>query len=369
MASMDPGSESADRKQGGDPRLAVDQDRQRPAAGKQTRVGADGGASDANLGSPSGGAREPGRDPGQRAGDWEMTAELSSAMGLDDPAGGTPVPGSARSPDAVSDAPPTATYLVPFDRSPLAAPGERVICVAEFTGASAADYEIVYSTVGGHFTSASGPTTRTIPGLTSGNVDFFTPATWNGTDALSVTMKLRKKSDSSTVKSENWTFGKKPFYPTTMTQKEGSAERALPGVYTYDIGPARASGTKPFYQHQTILERFDNWSIENIAPADIKETYRTAHGLTSEAAISAHVIGTYAGDNGTFTVDADDQVADQHGGHPDVETLATNLVAPKEIRVALPQTYEAEPGKALQKYKVTRIRKPDGSWKVKKETR
>jgi hypothetical protein len=279
----------------------------------------------------------------------------------------TPRPG-AHTPGALSDAP-TASYIVPFDRSPLAAPGERIICRAEFTGGTASEYEIVYTTTGGHFTTATGPTTLTIQGLTSGNVNFFVPTPWNGTDAVSVAMQLKKKSDGSAVQTETWNFGKKAYYPTTMTQREGTGEVDLPGRYTYDIGPARSTGTAPFYQHQTILEWFDNWSISNITPEDIREAYRTTHGLTSTAAITTHFIGAYAGNNGTFTVNASDRVGDRHGGHPDVENLASNLATPKDIEVALPQTYEAQPGTALARFMVTRVRKTDGSWKVKKAPR
>jgi hypothetical protein len=279
----------------------------------------------------------------------------------------TPRPGTY-TPGTLSDAP-TASYIVPFDRSPLAAPGERIICRAEFTSGTATDYEIVYTTTGGHFTTATGPTTVTIQGLASGNVNFFVPTPWNGTDAVSITMQLKKKSDGSAVQTETWNFGKKAYYPTTMTQREGTGEVDLPGRYTYDIGPARPSGTAPFYEHQTILEWFDNWSISNIAPDDIREAYRTTHGLTSPAAITTHFIGAYAGNNGTFTVNANDRVGDRHGGQPDVENLASNLTSPKDIEVALPQTYEAQPGTALARFMVTRVRKTEGSWKVKKAPR
>jgi hypothetical protein len=284
------------------------------------------------------------------------------------PSGAEPPSPGARAPSTIRDAP-TATYLVPFDRAPLAAPGERIICSAEFTGGANADYEIAYSTVGGHFTSSAGPTTLTIQGLISGNVNFFVPTPWNGTDAVSVTMKLKKKSDGSVVQTETWSFGKKAYYPTTMTQRESAAERTMPGIYNYDIGPARPTGTAPFYQHQTILESFDNWSISNIAPADIAEAYRNAHGLTSSAAITTHFIGAYAGSNGTFTVNGSDRIADQHGGQPNVDNLVTNLATPKDIEIALPQTYEAEPGTALGRYMITRVHKTDGSWKVKKASR
>jgi hypothetical protein len=182
-------------------------------------------------------------------------------------------------------------------------------------------------------------------------------------------MKLRKRSDSTIAQTETWTYGKKVYCPTTMTQREGTGERTLPAVYNYDIGPALPSRTAPFYQHQTILEWFDTWTIPNIESNDIKEAYRTANGLTSKAAITSFVLGSYAGKNGTFTVDSSDVIADQHGGNPNVEALANNLVTPKDIEVALPQTYEAKPGTTLGKYMVTRVRKTNGSWKVKKAPR
>jgi hypothetical protein len=422
MAASEGLGSEAERKRRGAASGAEGAERKRAVPGKQTRSGAQG----AGGAGPAAASAEQGGGSGspQGAGDWAMTPELASAMGLSfgddegvegqvggsagagkargesahatgatapvsdrepegkaaasggqqltaiDSGGGGgngPVPGNS-SPDTVRDAP-TEVYIVPFDRSPLAAPGERIICRAEFTGATDADYEIVYSCVNGHFNSAAGPASVTVQGLRSGNVNFYVPSPWNGTDAVSVTMKLRKRSNASIAQTETWTYAKKAIYPTKMTQKEGTGERTLPGVYNYDLGPELPAGTKPFYEHQTILEWFDTWTIPNIEPADIKEAYRTANNLTSKAAITTFVLGPYAGSNGTFTVNNNDVVADQHGGHPDVEDLASNLVTPKDIEVALPQTYEAKPGTSLGKYMVTRVRKTDGSWKVKKAPR
>ena len=264
---------------------------------------------------------------------------------------------------------PSATYILPFDRHPLAAPGERVIFGSQFSDASPASYQLEYSTTGGHFNSATGPTTRTIAGLVSGNVDFFVPTPWRGTSTVRVVLKVRKISDNSIARTETWDFGLKTRYPTTMTQREGTGERNMPAVYTYDIGPAVTSLRPPFYEHQTILERFGNWSLPNIVPADIAAAYRTANSLNSAAAVSQHFLGpTNTGLNGTFTVDANDQIFDQHGGHPNLSNLVSKLAMPKDIEVALPQVYEAKPGTELGKYTVTRVLKADGTtWKVKKK--
>jgi hypothetical protein len=271
--------------------------------------------------------------------------------------------------DTLADAP-SAVSVIPFDRAPLAAPGERIIFNSEFNDPSPSDYRLEYSTVGGHFTSASGPLTRTVAGLRSGNVDFFVPTLWDGTGTLSVTLVVRKTADSSAVRTDTWTFGRKERYPTTMSQQEDTGERALPGRYRYDIGPAVIPMRAPYYEHQTILERFGTWTLTNVEPDDIVDPYRTDQGLTTAAAVSAHFLGAYGGSNGTFTVNDKDQIRDRHGGHPDLRALVARLVAPKEIEVELPQTYEARPGTALGEYVVTRVLKADGTtWAVKKRPR
>jgi hypothetical protein len=290
---------------------------------------------------------------------------------------GTATVQSAEQPESGSVAPPVekepvrnapaATYSVPFDHHPLAAAGERIIFRGVFTDPSPHDYQLEYSTTGGHFTSANGAVTKTIAGLDSGNVDFFVPTPWNGRAAVQVVLKVRKNSDNSIAQTETWDFGLKTHYPTTMAQREGTGEGDLPGVYTYDIGPALASGAAPFYQHLTILERFGKQTLANIEPADIKPAYRASHSLNSKAAVSQHFVDSGSGGNGTFTVDANDRIADQHGGHDDLTNLVNNLTAPKDIEVVLPQTYEAKPSVALGKYKITRVLKADGTtWKVKK---
>ena len=266
--------------------------------------------------------------------------------------------------ERVSDAP-AATYIVPFDRSPMSAPGERIIFSGEFTDPTPTDYRLEYTTAGGHFNSATGPTTVTIAGLISGNVNFFVPTRWPRS-ALTVVLNVRQISTNTIVRTETWTFSQKTRYPTTMTQREGTGERAMPATYTYDIGPALRTGTAPFYEHQTILERFSNWRLANIAPADINGAYRTAHNLNNRAAISQHFLTPYAGSNGTFTVNANDRIADEHSNATDVTNLVANLVTPKDIEVALPQTYEARPGTALGSYTITRVRKTNGTWMVKK---
>lgn len=261
---------------------------------------------------------------------------------------------------------PAESYLLPYDHSPLAAPGERIIFFAMFTDPTPNDYQLEYSTTGGHFDSATGPTTKTVAGLIA-NLNFHVPTPWTGTPAVQVVFRLRRISNNSVIRTETWNFGLKTRYPTTMAQVETTGERTMPADYTYNIGPRLRTGTAPFYQHQTILERFGTWSLANIAPADIKGAYRTQHSLNSTAAITSHFLGpTDSGFNGTFTVDANDQIADRHDGTYNVSNVVANLVTPKDIEIALPQFYEAQPGTTLGSYIITRVRKVNGTWRVKK---
>jgi hypothetical protein len=90
--------------------------------------------------------------------------------------------------------------------------------------------------------------------------------------------------------------------------------------------------------------------------AELKPAFQTAHPeITSDADICAHFFGT-SSSNGTFTVDASDQVYDQHGGGvPDLADFQAALVTMKEITCDLPQVYEVTPGVALARFNVRRI--------------
>ena len=115
-----------------------------------------------------------------------------------------------------------------------------------------------------------------------------------------------------------------------------------------------------------MLETFGS-NNSNLTVADVKPDYAKANGLTTDQLVTNHFFGSDAGNNGTFTISAGDMYYDQHGGGmPDKATFEGALVAMKEIYVDLPQTYEADPGKALGKYTVRRILKSDGSKKIRK---
>jgi len=139
---------------------------------------------------------------------------------------------------------PVPQTLIPFDRNPLAAPGERIIFNDDFTHASPGEFQLVYTGVGGKFDSATGAASKTVAGLRSGNVDFFVNAAWNGTDAVTVKLEVKKTADGTVVQTVNWTFGKKRYYPTTIAQQETEDERPLPSSYSYKLGPDRGADGK-----------------------------------------------------------------------------------------------------------------------------
>ena len=270
--------------------------------------------------------------------------------------------------DVPVQAPAATALIIPFDRQPLVAAGERIIFHVSLPDPAPDGFQLEFSSTGGHFLRPRGADAHVVSGLESGNVDFFVPAGWDGRSPLRVILIVRQLSDESVSRSEVWTFGLKTRVPTTMKQREGAEERDLPGRYVYDIGPPLPSAQPPHYQHTTILERFKPRTLANIGPADIQPAYRKAHALNHPAAVTRHFLKMDGVVNGTFTVNQNDAIADKHWGKPDLSRLVSALARPKDIEVALPQTYEAEPGKPLGHYLVTRILKADGAtWKVKKQ--
>ncbi len=261
---------------------------------------------------------------------------------------------------------PAQSYLVPFDRAPLSAPGERIIFRSELTFPLPDYHQLVYTAVGGTFDTDTGPATKTIPGILSGNQNFFIGAAWTGATPVTVKLEVKCRSDNSVAFTDTWTFGKKANFPTTITQQEGEGEVALPGRYSYKLGPDIGGDAVDDYLHQTILERFDPPTC-NITFMELKPTFRAAHPeISTDDQVREHFFGG-AGLNGTFTVSAGDMIYDRHGGGmPDLATFQNALITMKEMTVSLPQTYEAQPGVVLGKYLITRILKTDGTKKVKK---
>ncbi|HMA33937.1 MAG TPA: hypothetical protein VKY74_05590 [Chloroflexia bacterium] len=261
---------------------------------------------------------------------------------------------------------PTENYVVPFDHQPRSLPGEEVLFNDVFNHADPTLFQLVFTGAGGKFDSATGAASKTIAGLNSGNLPFFVDAAWDGKSAVTVKLEVQRLADHATVLTYNWTFGKKENIPTTITQQETEGERDLPSIYSYKVGPDLKADGKSDYVHETILETF-GVNTCNITLADLKPAFRTAHPeITNDAQLTTFFFGG-SGSNGTFTVDADDKIFDQHGGGmPDKAVFEAALITMKEIHVDLPQTYTAKPGTPLGKYTIRRILKTDGSKKLKK---
>jgi hypothetical protein len=260
---------------------------------------------------------------------------------------------------------PHERFVIPFDSVPQSAPGETVLFHALFDGAPSREFQYVFTGVGGKF---GGAATRAVPGLDSDNVPFVIDSAWDGRSAVTVKLELKRLADSSVVKTWNWTFSRKMRLPTTIRQEQPEDALPLGTSYDYKLGPDLGGDGKIDYGHQTILETFGTPTC-NVKVGDLKPDWRKQNAsVDSDAAILTHFfLGGGGGANGTFTVDADDKIHDQHdGGLLDKADFEAALTTMKEIRCEIVQTYSVKPGTALARYRITRILKPDGTKLVKK---
>jgi hypothetical protein len=300
----------------------------------------------------------------------EETAPTSERQTVAEPhtAPTAPSPGATGSapPVAGRDAPDPTGPLIPFDRNPLSAPGEQIIFDADLTHATPTDYQLVYTGAGGDFnTTGSGTKSVTVPGLKKSNLYFFIDSKWDKKSSVTVKLEIQKAADKSVVKTETWTFGPKPYFPTEVTQKQSETdEHDNPARFRYKVGPDRGKDGKADYEHQTVLESFGT-RTSNIKLADLKPEYAKAKGLTTDQQVTDHFFGT-SSENGTFAINKDDEFGDRHSGGVDKARLEAALTTMKDVYVDLPQTYSSEPGVALGKYTVRRITKENGDKKIKK---
>jgi hypothetical protein len=311
--------------------------------------------------------------PGKRTltSQLDVNREPVTAPQVTQPTGGGPAePAQAGAQPTIpvsgvdSNSPPVERYVIPFDRNPKSSPGEQIIFGATYEHPSPASYKLTYTSVGGHFDSqGSGTTTKTFLGISQRNINWFVDAKWDGKTAVTMRLELQK-TDGTVVATTNWTFSQKTYQPTTIAQQETEGERDNPAIYTYKLGTSH--GTGDAYTGFTILEKFAGPYTTNLKLADLKPTYASSNGLSTDADIAKHFFpGT--GDNGTFTVSAGDKIADQHGGMSGADQAKAELVAPKQIEKILTQSYESDPGTVLGTYTITRVMKTDGSKKITKK--
>jgi hypothetical protein len=309
-------------------------------------------------------AAEPSRHTEQPAEARQDAAPATDATAGERAAGPRPDPAPTAG-RAVNG--PAEKYLVPETRTPRSAPGEQIIFRAKYEDPAHGNYQIVFTAVGGDFTtSRSGTKSMTIPGLVTENLMFFIDPSWNKRSAVTVKMEVQKVADRSVAAHETWTFQAKTTVPTTVTQDNPETERNSPAPYAYKCGPDLNSDGKDDYVNETVLETFGPHA-PNVTLAEIKPAYAKANDLHNDRDVSDHFFGTDAGSNGTFTITKGDKFYDLHGeGMPEKRDFERALVRMKEIYDDLEQTYSVEPGKPLGKYIVRRLLKPDGSHKIKK---
>ena len=233
--------------------------------------------------------------------------------------------------------------------------------------AIAHDHELVYTATNGSFDTQGGPASKTfttgqdVNRIDTGNLSFFLPTTFAGTDTTSVTAEIRTRSTGQVVHTRTWNYTPRGTAPTELTQVEPDTEVPIGSAYTYVVGPAIVPLAPPFYEHQTVLEEFSA-RTSNLDVADMDPAWLAAEGITDKAGIDAKLFSG-SSNNGTFVIDADDQFYDQHGGgQATLDEAASHLAAPKEVHVDLPQVYTAGPGNVLGNFIVRRIRHVDGTY-------
>jgi hypothetical protein len=265
----------------------------------------------------------------------------------------------------------TQLYQCPFDNTPQSSAGERIIFNGRYRfGADPPPtphyHEIEYAAAGGaQWDTVGGPTNKTFntgpaPALIhTENQNLHLDPAWTGAAPITVTMTVRERSTRSVFQTRTWTFTHRGISPTEITQVETEAERPLPSRYQYTLGPDLTPGA-PDYQHQTILESFTAWGT-TLPPSDFRDDWLTTNGVATTADINAKFFSAPV-NNGTFTIDANDQILDGHNGwQTELRKLWDGLKTPKkDVPVETTQTYSAGPV-TVGTYTLRHILKADGS--------
>jgi hypothetical protein len=269
---------------------------------------------------------------------------------------------------------PVEEYQTPFDDAPQSSAGERIIMNGEYLivpDPIAHYHELVYTATNGTFDTQGGPATKTFTTghganrIDTGNMSFFLPTAFAGTDTASVTCEIRIRSTGTVVHTRTWNYTPRVTAPTEVTQQEPDTEVAIGSTYTYDVGPAIVPLAPPFYEHQTVLEEFSA-RVSNLDVGDMDPAWLATNGITDKAGIDAALFGG-GSNNGTFVVDNNDQYFDVHGGGQDtLDEAASHTATPMEVYVDLPQVYTAGPGNVLGNFIVRRIRHADGTYGLRK---
>lgn len=225
-------------------------------------------------------------------------------------------------------------------------------------------YEIRFEATDLHFdTLDTGLSAKVFTGLSTGNVYGYIDSAWAGSTPVTVDLTVRdlapNKSapDTGSTKdvdyTHTWTITPRANpAPTAMTETSGTEGRDMagPATYAYQLNPELTPPGRPCYEHQSVLETFSS-VLATFTMADLDPAWRAANpGLTSPDAVAQHLWGS--SNNGTFVVDATDQIYDQHSGFGDTTAFTAAALA-RGIGYILPQQYRID-GKVVGQYLIHR---------------
>ena len=177
-------------------------------------------------------------------------------------------------------------------------------------------------------------------------MNLYISNTWNGT-AISVTTLIQDLApnpvpspDIGTTKDSDlalyWTINKRSTAPISMKQVFPTTfNQWIPdtALYYYQMTPV-----PPHYQGQTVLESFGATSAV-FSMTDLDPIWRASHPtLTTPNQVCQYLFSS--GSDGTFVIDANDEIKDQHGGFGPTDAFTATALS-NGIGYTLPQTYSA----------------------------
>jgi hypothetical protein len=276
-------------------------------------------------------------------------------------------------------------HSIPFTKTNIGvSPGEKVIFnlalqdmdrkrrkgTAAWTNFTGTGPYVITMTIAGPASwdsQGSGTKTTTRNSLSTGNIYLFTDTNWMDGQTITVTATVVDSGgpppapDVGTTKDPDftitWTIVKRGPCPTTIMTVAGAINvfRAdVPAVYTYMVGPALpAPAMAPYYKDQTILESFQAVSAYNFTWMDVLMAFKIAHpAITTPDMLVQFFWPLSIFNNGTFVINADDRMADQHSGGAGHDEAFTPAAIMAGYGFSLPQTYSCGPNK-LQDYTIT----------------
>lgn len=233
----------------------------------------------------------------------------------------------------------------------------------QFTGKGPYKISLIIQGPASWNSAGSGTKVESFNSSMTGNVSLFIDSVWpSPIPSISVTALFEDMAsaavlpDVGTTKDADltvtWTLVRRDTCPTTMSTISGAINtfRTNPAVYGYMMGPDLPPAGQPDYENQTILETFDSPSAFNFTMADLTPEFRAAHPtLTTPDMVAAFFWG--ASNNGTFVINANDQIYDKHGRGTAPEGFTTTAQS-AGFGYVLPQNYECD-SKVIQSYSVT----------------